>query len=68
VGTPQSCALRGFVKPFTRETLAALYADRDAYADRVRTATDAAVAAGCLLAVDAREAVEEALAALAPLS
>jgi Alpha/beta hydrolase domain len=67
VGTPQSCALRGFVKPFTRETLAALYPDRDAYADRVRIATDAAVAAGCLLAVDAREAVEEALAAVARL-
>jgi hypothetical protein len=68
VGTPQSCALRGFVKPFTLERLAALYPDREVYADRVRAATDAAVAAGCLLAVDARDAVEEALAALAPLS
>jgi hypothetical protein len=68
VGTPQSCALRGFVKPFPPEQLAAMYPDRDAYADRVRAATDVAAAAGCLLAVDAREAVEEALAALAPLT
>jgi hypothetical protein len=62
VGTPQSCALRGFVKPFAPERLTALYPGRDEYADHVRAATDAAVTAGCLLAVDARSAVEEAVA------
>jgi alpha/beta hydrolase family protein len=68
VGTPESCALRGFVKPFTVEELTALYPDPDAYGTRVRAASDAAVAAGCLLAVDAHEAVEEALRALPRVS
>ena len=68
VGTPQSCALRGFVKPFAPERRGALYPDRDVYVDRVRAATDAAIAAGCLLAVDARPAVEEAVAGFASLS
>jgi len=64
VGTPESCALRGFVKPFTADQLAVLYPDFDAYAERVRAATNTAVASGYLLAVDAREAIEDALAPL----
>ena len=56
VGTPQSCALRGFVKPFTPEQLAALYRSRDDYLARFDAATIDAVEAGFLLAADAVDA------------
>jgi hypothetical protein len=56
VGTPDFCALRGFVKPFTPDQLAALYPTRDAYLDRFDAATRVAVEAGYLLGPDAAEA------------
>jgi hypothetical protein len=56
VGTPDLCALRGFVKPFAPERLAALYPTRDAYLERFDAATRVAVEAGYLLAPDAAEA------------
>ena len=43
VGTPALCALRGFVKPFPPEQLAALYTSRDDYLARFDAATDDAV-------------------------
>jgi hypothetical protein len=56
VGTPEFCALRGFVKPFAPEQLAALYPTRDEYFERFDAAARAAVEAGFLLAPDAAEA------------
>jgi Alpha/beta hydrolase domain len=56
IGTPQSCALRGFVKPFPPEQLAALYTSRDDYLARFDAATTDAVGAGFLLEPDAIEA------------
>ncbi|MEX1008342.1 MAG: alpha/beta hydrolase domain-containing protein [Acidimicrobiia bacterium] len=58
VGTPQSCALRGFVKPFPPEKFAALYPTRDDYLACFDAAADEAVAGGFLLEPDAREARE----------
>jgi hypothetical protein len=63
VGTPALCALRGFVKPFPPEQLAALYTSRDDYLERFDAATADAVGSGFLLAADAVEA--RALAAAA---
>jgi hypothetical protein len=56
VGTPEFCALRGFVKPFGPEQLAALYPTRDEYLERFDAAARAAVEGGYLLAPDAAEA------------
>ena len=39
IGTPALCALRGFVKPFPPEQLAALYTSRDDYLARFDAAT-----------------------------
>ncbi|HXY94844.1 MAG TPA: alpha/beta hydrolase domain-containing protein, partial [Acidimicrobiia bacterium] len=58
VGTPELCALRGFVKPFSADQLAARYPTREQYLDRFDAASRAAVDAGYLLAVDATEARE----------
>ncbi len=63
IGTPESCALRGFVKPFAPEQLAALYTSRDDYLARFDAATIDAVGSGFLLEPDAIEA--RALAAAA---
>jgi hypothetical protein len=58
VGTPQLCALRGFVKPFPAEKLAALYPTRDDYLARFRAAAEAAESDGFLLPADARDLPE----------
>lgn len=55
VGTPEFCALRGFVKPFARDLAVGLYADRATYLRRFDDATTAALDAGYLLAADAPE-------------
>jgi len=47
--------LSGSTTPFTAEQLAALYPSRDDYLARFAAATDAAVAAGFVLAADAGE-------------
>ena len=58
VGTPQLCALRGFVQPFPAEKLAALYPTRDDYLARFRAAAEEAVSDGFLLPADARDLPE----------
>jgi hypothetical protein len=57
VGTPEFCALRGFVKPFGPDQIAALYPTRDDYLERFDAAARGAVDAGYLLAPDAAEAL-----------
>ena len=63
IGTPELCALRGFVKPFPPEQLAALYTSREDYLARFDAATRDAVESGFVLEPDAIEA--RALAAVA---
>jgi hypothetical protein len=50
------CALRGFVKPFPPEKVAALYPTRHDYLARFDAAVDEATAAGFLLEADAHDA------------
>lgn len=55
-----SCGLLGATIPFDPETLTRLYPDHDAYVDKMRAATDAAVTKGILLPEDAADLMRRA--------
>jgi hypothetical protein len=59
-----TCALRGAHVPFGDDTLSALYPSHQAYVSAVRQVTERNVKSGYILAVDGRETVEKARAAI----
>jgi hypothetical protein len=68
VGMPESlrCDLRGFTIPFPESLLAMLYPDHRTYVQKIRAVTLAAVHAGFVLPIDARDIERMAEAAAIP--
>ncbi|MDP6580721.1 MAG: alpha/beta hydrolase domain-containing protein, partial [Vicinamibacterales bacterium] len=59
-GSNRLCRLYGSHEPFDNDTLASLYPTHDAYVDQVKQAVTANLAAGYILAPDARTTIRDA--------